>query len=93
MQYIARLYSEWEPDVLITTREGSGQFGIADAPGEEFFSSGTPTGIYEMNMDSQVEEITYVNALGMRSSKPFDGVNIVVVKLRNGSTATYKILN
>ena len=93
VQYIARLYSEWEPDVLITTREGSGQFGIADAPGEEFFSSGTPTGIYEMNMDSQVEEITYVNALGMRSSKPFDGVNIVVVKLRNGSTATYKILN
>lgn len=93
VQYIARLYTEWEPDVLITTREGSGQFGIADAPGEEFFSSGTPTGIYEMNMDSQVEEITYVNALGMRSSKPFDGVNIVVVKLRNGSTATYKILN
>ena len=93
VNYIVRMYSELENEIVLPTRDGVGQFGLADDDEPARFNSNTPTGIYEMNMDSQVEEITYVNALGMRSSKPFDGVNIVVVKLHNGSTATYKILN
>lgn len=36
--------------------------------------------------------VTYVNAQGMQSSKPFDGINIVVTRYSDGSTTTSKIV-
>lgn len=36
--------------------------------------------------------VTYVNAQGMQSSKPFDGLNIVVTRYSDGSTTTSKMV-
>ena len=40
----------------------------------------------------QVVGVTYVNALGQQSDKPFDGVNIVVTRYSDGSITTSKVL-
>lgn len=37
-------------------------------------------------------DVTYVNPQGMQSSRPFDGVNIVVTRYSDGSTRTSKII-
>ena len=37
-------------------------------------------------------DVTYVNPQGMQSSRPFDGVNIVVTRYSDGSTRTSKIV-
>lgn len=42
--------------------------------------------------DRQVVGVTYVNALGMQSSKPFEGVNIVVTRYSDGSINTTKVV-
>ncbi len=36
--------------------------------------------------------VTYVNAQGMQSSQPFDGLNIVITRYSDGSTTTSKII-
>ena len=35
--------------------------------------------------------VTYVNTQGMQSSKPFEGINIVVTRYSDGTTKTTKI--
>ena len=42
--------------------------------------------------DRQVVDVTYVNTLGMQSSKPFDGLNIVVTHYSDGTVSTVKVL-
>ena len=39
-----------------------------------------------------IESVTYVNALGMQSDKPFDGVNIVITRYSNGTVSTTKVV-
>ena len=48
------------------------------------------TGIDALSVDRAVESVTYVNPAGQRSSRPFDGVNIVVTRYTDGSTTTAK---
>ena len=50
------------------------------------------TGVSELNADKVVVDVQYVNPLGMTSSKPFDGVNIIVTRYSDGSTSTTKVL-
>ena len=48
-------------------------------------------GVYTGDNKS-VESVTYVNAQGMQSSKPFDGVNLVVTRYTDGTTSTTKVV-
>ena len=50
------------------------------------------TGVGSVFTDRQVVDVTYVNALGQQSNKPFDGVNIVVTRYSDGSITTTKVL-
>lgn len=50
------------------------------------------TAVGSVFTDRQVVDVTYVNALGQQSSKPFDGVNIVVTRYSDGSITTAKVL-
>ena len=50
------------------------------------------TAINDVFFNSTVESVTYVNALGMTSDKPFDGVNIVITRYTNGRTITQKVV-
>ena len=50
------------------------------------------TSVGSIFTDRQVVGVTYVNALGQQSDKPFDGVNIVVTRYSDGSITTSKVL-
>ncbi|MGM9868398.1 MAG: choice-of-anchor J domain-containing protein [Sodaliphilus sp.] len=49
------------------------------------------SGISE-TLAATVESVTYINSLGMQSNLPFEGVNIVVTRFTNGTTATSKLV-
>jgi len=51
-----------------------------------------PTGITELNANNNEVSKTYVNAQGVKSDKPFDGVNIVITRYSDGSTKTSKVI-
>ena len=53
---------------------------------------GPATGIHELIDNGVVESVTYVNAQGMQSDKPFDGLNIVITRYSNGTTRTTKVV-
>ncbi len=50
------------------------------------------TGVNEINAAVEASK-TYYNAQGLRSDKPFDGVNIVVTTYSDGSTKTTKVVH
>ena len=50
------------------------------------------TGVTDVNAAGQVQSMTYVNAAGLKSDKPFDGLNIVVKKMANGSVMVEKVV-
>lgn len=50
------------------------------------------TGINEVAASIPASK-TYVNAQGQTSNKPFDGLNIVITRYSDGTTATYKLVN
>ena len=49
------------------------------------------TGINEINAANEVSR-TYVNAQGIQSDKPFNGMNIVITRYSDGSTRTTKVM-
>ncbi|MBP5562257.1 MAG: Ig-like domain-containing protein [Muribaculaceae bacterium] len=56
-----------------------------------YVQSSTKTGIDAINA-SRVESVKYVNAQGVVSNTPFDGVNIKVTRLSDGTTTTSKVI-
>ncbi len=93
--YVIRFY--YKKDVT----EGNAGTGskLRDGDSQEYFivqTSGTidewVVGLNELNNYSVVESVTYVNPQGMQSSRPFDGVNIVVTRYSDGTTRTSKII-
>lgn len=57
------------------------------------FLLGFNTGVSEVNTSREIEKVEYVNVAGMKSDKPFDGINIVVVTFSDGSRASRKVLH
>ena len=51
------------------------------------------TGINMVATDNdEIESVTYVNMMGVQSKQPFDGVNIVVTRYKNGAVKSSKVL-
>lgn len=50
------------------------------------------TGVSAPQADAQIVDTTYVNALGQSSDRPFNGMNIVVTRYSDGTTATKKVI-
>ena len=48
-------------------------------------------GVFEDNTRT-IDSVTYVNAQGMTSDKPFDGMNIVITRYTDGTTRTSKVI-
>lgn len=69
-------------------RAGGG-YGFGQGSGR---GDGIQTGINELINGKQVVDVQYVNTLGMQSSEPFDGVNIVITRYSDGSTSTAKVV-
>ena len=51
---------------------------------------GAMTAINEVTSDCFPVEVTYVNMMGMTSTTPFEGLNIVVTRYSNGSSLVTK---
>ncbi|MBQ9556951.1 MAG: S8 family serine peptidase [Muribaculaceae bacterium] len=90
IQIAVRAYYQKGNSSQRTLKQGTGMFGFSQGDSEGNFD--LPTGIHVIYSDRQVVGVTYVNALGMQSSEPFDGVNIVVTQYGDGSITTAKVL-
>ena len=79
-------------------QEGGSKFRLGNDAEEFFIAQGAPssqsavTAVNELFGGSEVVSVTYYNAQGMQSSKPFKGMNIVVTRYSNGSTSTMKVM-
>ena len=51
-----------------------------------------PTAVEEIRYHGEVVSTTYYNVQGMKSDKPFDGVNIVVTRFSDGATSISKVV-
>ncbi|MBR5101496.1 MAG: Ig-like domain-containing protein [Muribaculaceae bacterium] len=51
-----------------------------------------PTGVRDIDASKEVKEVKYVNAAGMESYKPFEGVNIIITTFTDGSRTTTKVI-
>ena len=51
------------------------------------------TAVPSVMVDRQATSVTYYNVTGQQSSKPFDGLNIVVTRYNDGTTDTAKVLH
>ena len=56
-----------------------------------FIKDYTETGVADLKTDN-VKCVTYINLAGMKSDKPFDGVNIVVTRYTDGTSTTAKVV-
>ena len=56
--------------------------------------SGSYTSVYELSSPSstEIDSIRYYNVVGQESSEPFDGVNIRVIRYKDGSIRSMKIM-
>ena len=92
---LARLYYK-RNDVV---NPASGMLRLSGSDGGYFAMDGEgdmpeePTSVSEYFNDKELVDITFVNPQGMTSSRPFEGVNIVVKRYSDGSTSTSKVLN
>lgn len=74
--------------MLRGNRDGGYGFGEGRGSG-----NGIPTGVNELfGFGKQVVDVQYVNALGMQSREPFEGLNIVVTRYSDGSITTTKVV-
>ena len=72
-----------------------GENGFYGVEGEGDPDPSIPTfikGIYTDMSHGEVIGVTYYNAQGMQSSKPFDGLNIIVTRYSDGTTSTSKVM-
>ncbi|MBQ2483691.1 MAG: hypothetical protein II519_00080, partial [Muribaculaceae bacterium] len=54
--------------------------------------NGIVTAVKTVETGKQVAKVEYINALGQKSNRAFDGMNIVVTKYTDGTTSTVKVV-
>ena len=102
VKYIVRLYATTIPgnggagfdhNTMSVTEGGSGKdYFIAEDKVTAKFNPDTPTSIGTVKAEGQVVGVTYYNIMGVASSRPFQGVNIVETQYSNGSKSIKKII-
>ena len=99
IKFVARYYykkvvtepaSPDQPSGMRGNRDSGADYAIYE---KSTSSSNIVTGVNELwNTGKVVISQTYVNAQGMQSDKPFDGLNIVVTRFSDGTTTTTKVV-
>ncbi len=87
---IVRAYYQPAEDPTMLRAAGEGMYAFSQSGGDTPFD--LPTGMMEIVGIKQVVDVTYVNAMGMQSSRPFEGLNIVVTRYSDGSVTTMKVI-
>ena len=86
---IVRFYYKTKDNTTTSGLRGEGD-GKGYNGSEGSIAPQPKTAVYELHNDGEVVSKTYINTQGMKSDKPFDGVNIVVTRYSDGSTVTTK---
>ena len=89
--YLVEGFDDSAPENLVPNRDGGSDPAGYGAEGQGF-TPGPATGVKEMVINGIIESVTYVNAQGMQSDQPFDGLNIVITRYSNGTTRTTKLM-
>lgn len=55
------------------------------------FKRGVITGLEQLQIDNEVDTVTYYDLMGHSSNRPFEGINIVVSRLKNGRVVREKV--
>ena len=106
VKYIVRLYATYipgdnpgeggEPDyapAIATPKANDGKdYFIAEDIIIITFNNGTPTAVGTINVEAQPVSVTYYNMLGVGSSRPHPGVNVMVTRYNDGTTSTTKVI-
>jgi len=101
VKYIVRLYATTVPGngqdyidyhpMAVTEGGGGKDYFIAEDKVTVPFNNGTPTAIGTVDVEAQPVSVTYYNIMGVASSRPYPGINIVVKRMSDGSTVTKKV--
>ncbi len=98
VEYIGRFYYVRSDNPTPMLRVAEEVQGLTESSSENLYyvvettGSDTYTSIDEYETSKTIVDVTYVNPLGMTSSEPFDGVNIIVTRYDDGTTTTVKVL-
>lgn len=105
MSFIVRAYYTRTANIpeMSTTRSLNANRGIDTAADKKYYiaeykfdytltRNNIVTGLGSVSVDRQMTSVTYYNMMGQQSSKPFDGVNIVVTRYNDGTTMTTKVV-
>lgn len=85
------LADDHTPWTAIRTAKGEGDpagYGAESDPG----SPGPATSVKEIQYHGDAVETIYYNIQGMKSDKPFSGVNVVVTRYSDGATSVSKVV-
>ncbi|MBO7608657.1 MAG: hypothetical protein J6S96_00440 [Muribaculaceae bacterium] len=102
VSYIARLYAtcldENETPILVEGSRASNNIGdgkdffITENKLPTLFWESVVTSINDLNDNAHVESVTYYNVMGIPSSKPYQGINIVMTRYSNGIITSEKTI-
>ena len=98
IQFAVRFYYKKKVTEAGTAPEGDGAKVNRDGDAEYYIVENTGNGseigtfINEFLAGKTIVGQTYVNAQGMKSSKPFEGLNIVITRYSDGTTSTTKVI-
>ncbi len=92
--YKKKVTNPQTPSTLRANRDGEEggtdeEYYIVEDRGD---GSSIQTAIDEFYAGKTVTGVTYVNAQGMKSEKPFDGMNIVITRYSDGTMSTSKVM-
>ncbi len=76
----------------VTEGDAGKDYFIAEATKTVTFNNSTPTAVGTINAEAKVVSVTYYNMMGVASSRPHQGINIVETRYSNGATTTSKVL-
>ncbi|MBQ2164042.1 MAG: hypothetical protein II445_05995, partial [Muribaculaceae bacterium] len=77
---------------LYVKDDASGKYYVKTDEIEITPATSISTGISIVKTGAQVESVRYYNTIGVESSEPFKGVNIVVTRYSDGNTITSKMI-
>ena len=96
--FVVRFYYKKKVTEAPAQNNGKNKLTLGNGQNEEYFivqaegnAKDIPVALNELLNGPVPVSVTYVNPQGMQSSKPFDGINIVVTRYSDGTTRTTKV--
>ena len=98
--YIGRLYATnvprsdenvESPDHMMRSSARGDEYVIAEDIVDVYFDDNVITAVEDLSAD-QITSVVYYNMMGMSSNRPYQGVNLVVTRYRNGAVVTRKVI-